>query len=264
MEEEGGESIGHIRAVIAHGTLMIAAFALFLPLGALLARHKWAFGRKQGGISKLWFMSHVGSQALGAAAALAGLIIALVTFGDDGSEELWHPHKVIGIVAVAMVLFQALAAAAKPRIGSKARTAWNIFHHNWGRLAVLLGIANLFIGSVLVNQIYEQPLWAYAGATLGLVGLFFVLFLLLEPLKMRLQRRGRYSAATHAYAPKGATIDKQEAYAHDHDYDGFGNTNATANTAGNANNGNVFYAEGGPARLPADMEVGLTDHPVRR
>ncbi len=49
MEEEGGESIGHIRAVIAHGTLMIAAFALLLPLGALLARHKWAFGRKQVG-----------------------------------------------------------------------------------------------------------------------------------------------------------------------------------------------------------------------
>lgn len=29
---------------IAHGALMAAAFLLLMPAGALLARHKWAFG----------------------------------------------------------------------------------------------------------------------------------------------------------------------------------------------------------------------------
>ncbi len=37
------------RAAIAHGAMMIVAFAILMPLGALLARHKWLFGRKEVG-----------------------------------------------------------------------------------------------------------------------------------------------------------------------------------------------------------------------
>lgn len=35
-----------MRAVLAHGALMLLAFIFFFPLGALMARHKWLAGDK--------------------------------------------------------------------------------------------------------------------------------------------------------------------------------------------------------------------------
>eukprot|EP00879_Flechtneria_rotunda_P005969 GHRR01006276.1.p1 GENE.GHRR01006276.1~~GHRR01006276.1.p1 ORF type:complete len:490 (+),score=119.55 GHRR01006276.1:235-1704(+) len=35
------------KAVLAHGALMLLAFIVFMPLGALVARHKWLFGNKE-------------------------------------------------------------------------------------------------------------------------------------------------------------------------------------------------------------------------
>jgi hypothetical protein len=58
---------------------MLLAFAALMPLGALLARHKWLFGDKQaGGIKPSWFQGHRGIQITALLAALAGFIIALV------------------------------------------------------------------------------------------------------------------------------------------------------------------------------------------
>ena len=39
-----------------HALLMLAAFALLMPLGALFARHKWMFGRDSKTVSSwAWF-----------------------------------------------------------------------------------------------------------------------------------------------------------------------------------------------------------------
>lgn len=44
----GGEAPVKSNAMMrAHGALMLVAFAGLMPLGVLLARHKWAFGRKE-------------------------------------------------------------------------------------------------------------------------------------------------------------------------------------------------------------------------
>jgi hypothetical protein len=59
---------------------MLLAFAALMPLGALLARHKWLFGDKAaGGIRPSWFQGHRGIQITALLAALAGFIIALVS-----------------------------------------------------------------------------------------------------------------------------------------------------------------------------------------
>jgi hypothetical protein len=59
---------------------MLLAFAALMPLGALLARHKWLFGDKAaGGLKPSWFQGHRAVQVTALLAALAGFIIALVS-----------------------------------------------------------------------------------------------------------------------------------------------------------------------------------------
>lgn len=43
----GGAGGGASTAILAHAVLMLAAFGGLMPLGAILARHKWAFGRQE-------------------------------------------------------------------------------------------------------------------------------------------------------------------------------------------------------------------------
>lgn len=61
MNQQAGDAIllkpvirglGHSTWIYLHGALMLAAFALLLPLGALLARHRWMFGRDPRTVSR--------------------------------------------------------------------------------------------------------------------------------------------------------------------------------------------------------------------
>jgi hypothetical protein len=66
-------------AAAAAGALMLLAFAALMPLGALLARHKWLAGDKTvGGLRPHWFQGHRAVQVTAVLTALAGFIIALV------------------------------------------------------------------------------------------------------------------------------------------------------------------------------------------
>jgi hypothetical protein len=61
---------------------MLLAFAALMPLGALLARHKWLAGDKAaGGLKASWFQGHRAVQCSAVLAALAGFIIVLVSLG---------------------------------------------------------------------------------------------------------------------------------------------------------------------------------------
>jgi hypothetical protein len=57
---------------------------------------------------------------------------------------------VLGIIVIGLIGTQALGALLlRPRPGARLRGAWNLWHHNWGRLALSAALANLFIGCVL-------------------------------------------------------------------------------------------------------------------
>ena len=48
---------------VIHGALMAAAWVLLLPLGSLVARHKWVFGEAKLWGAHLWFRLHLTLQA---------------------------------------------------------------------------------------------------------------------------------------------------------------------------------------------------------
>jgi hypothetical protein len=67
---------------------------------------------QKGGISPTWFFLHRGLQLLAVLLALAGFIMALVSFkvgwGVDSAtpHSLYNPHRIMGVVVMGLVLVQ--------------------------------------------------------------------------------------------------------------------------------------------------------------
>lgn len=53
-----------------------------------------------GGLSPLWLLLHVGLMVSGVLLGLAGMIVALVSFGSDAPGAASSAHQVLGLIAV--------------------------------------------------------------------------------------------------------------------------------------------------------------------
>ncbi|KAL6755510.1 hypothetical protein V8C86DRAFT_2676230 [Haematococcus lacustris] len=138
--------------VIAHAILMLLAFVLIMPTGVLLARHRTLFINKALAGKAVWFHAHVACQLLAVACFVASVAIALSSFGDGipaNVKDIGDAHYVIGIVIIALIGVQVLLAmGARPAPSSPRRALWDLVHHNWGRVTLLLAWANCFLGIV--------------------------------------------------------------------------------------------------------------------
>jgi hypothetical protein len=56
-----------------------------------------------------------------------------------------------------MVLAQVVIGRVRPALGSKSRNCWNVVHTYWGWITVLGGIANVFVGIVLMHNWMVGP-----------------------------------------------------------------------------------------------------------
>ena len=144
-----------------HGVLAVVGWGALVPAGVALAR-----------FDPFWFYAHVAAQGLG---SVVGVLAVVAGFKLDDDEGPVAAHKAIGIVVVVGAGLQATALLARPAKETKARRYWNWYHHNVGRAAVALGVANIFYGLSLANERQE---WSYVYGIF--VGIFAVVFLVLE------------------------------------------------------------------------------------
>ena len=145
--------------------LAVVRWGALVPAGVALARF---FKR----LDPFWFYAHVAAQGLG---SVVGVLAVVAGFKLDDDEGPVAAHKAIGIVVVVGAGLQATALLARPAKETKARRYWNWYHHNVGRAAVALGVANIFYGLSLANERQE---WSYVYGIF--VGIFAVVFLVLE------------------------------------------------------------------------------------
>eukprot|EP00192_Tetraselmis_astigmatica_P009918 CAMPEP_0117662012 /NCGR_PEP_ID=MMETSP0804-20121206/7835_1 /TAXON_ID=1074897 /ORGANISM="Tetraselmis astigmatica, Strain CCMP880" /LENGTH=823 /DNA_ID=CAMNT_0005468901 /DNA_START=836 /DNA_END=3307 /DNA_ORIENTATION=- len=131
--------------MVLHGALMVLGWATLLPIGVILAhtmRHT----------APLWFNLHRGVQWSGLLVTIGGLIVALVKFNPIATSGKQGAHAIIGLMVMVVGMLQPLNALFRPHPGEPNRKYWNILHIGLGRLAVMLGIANCFIGAILFND----------------------------------------------------------------------------------------------------------------
>lgn len=65
---------------------------------------------------------------------------------------------------------QMMAILARPNKESKARKYWNLYHHNTGRILIIIAIANIFYG---IHIAHEGSAWKI-GYGIVLAILFFI------------------------------------------------------------------------------------------
>jgi len=153
----------------AHGVLMFLGWGVIIPLGMLFARY---FRHLPGPI---WFDVHRVLQPLGYLIALVGFIIALIMV----KGQIAVPHGQFGISIMIVGFFQVLFAIFRPHKepGSHPTTARKCFEygHWWvGRLLVLAGIANVFVGIAQIGVGWPAVAFPVFGVFVGLLVLAVV------------------------------------------------------------------------------------------
>ncbi len=126
------------RLRVVHASLMILAWLVAAPAGALAARYFKHLGA-------LWFDAHRMLQGAAVAASLFGAAIVL---------GILHPsllnlgvHGTLGISVVLLSCFQPLNAIFRPgKTAGKPRAVWKRLHAAVGWLTVAGGALNCFVG----------------------------------------------------------------------------------------------------------------------
>jgi len=145
---------------LVHGSLMIAAWLIAAPAGALAARyfkHTGAF----------WFDAH---------RVLQGSAVVATVFGAAIALGILHPtilnlgvHGKLGICVVAFACFQPLNAFSRPaKTAGKTRAAWKRLHTAIGWSAIGAGALNCVVGAnMMIAMEGDSALAWYAVLSLA-------------------------------------------------------------------------------------------------
>ncbi|XP_074314904.1 cytochrome b561 and DOMON domain-containing protein At3g07570-like [Silene latifolia] len=156
-----------------HGALNMIGWGIFMPIGAIVARY---FRH----LDPVWFYTHTTVQILGFLFGVVGFMLGFVVEGFIKAEVTYH--KNIGITILIISCFQVLALLVRPQKKMKIRKYWNWYHHNAGRILIVLIISNIFYG---VRLGMEGPSWY--GTYAAIVAIMFVTAIVLE-VRLRRQR----------------------------------------------------------------------------
>eukprot|EP00899_Mesostigma_viride_P003516 jgi/Mesvir1/13165/Mv06129-RA.2 len=132
--------------LLRHAVLMVLAWAVLAPLGVASARflrHLLPTG---------WFQLH------------RALLVGALLVAGAGLQLVWTPqtrlnaplnHGQIGLLAMGLLLFNPLNGWLRPGTADVGRPLWRRIHVWAGRVALLLGLGNVYIG-MLVYGLHER------------------------------------------------------------------------------------------------------------
>ncbi|RDY06660.1 Cytochrome b561 and DOMON domain-containing protein, partial [Mucuna pruriens] len=127
----------------SHGVLNILGWGILIIMGAIVARYfkEW---------DPFWFYFHTTVQSLGFVLGVIGVISGLVL--DNQLHIDVSLHKALGIIILVLGCLQVMAFLGRPKKESKVRKYWNLYHHNMGRILIILAVANIFYGIQLGRE----------------------------------------------------------------------------------------------------------------
>lgn len=115
----------------------ILGWGILIIMGAIVARHfkQW---------DPFWFYFHASVQSLGFLLGVIGVITGIVLHNQLHIDV--NLHKTLGIIILILGCLQVMAFVGRPNKESKVRKYWNFYHHNLGRILIILAIVNIFYG----------------------------------------------------------------------------------------------------------------------
>ncbi|XP_071723298.1 cytochrome b561 and DOMON domain-containing protein At3g07570-like [Rutidosis leptorrhynchoides] len=125
-----------------HGILNAVGWGVLLPIGAMIARYLKHIG-------SYWLYAHSSIQLSGFTIGLAGIVSGLIL--NDRIDINVAKHKIIGLIVITLGCLQIIAILIRPSKDSKVRKLWNWYHHNVGRVLIVLAAFNVFYGVHLAH-----------------------------------------------------------------------------------------------------------------
>eukprot|EP00201_Polytomella_parva_P013235 CAMPEP_0175051630 /NCGR_PEP_ID=MMETSP0052_2-20121109/7917_1 /TAXON_ID=51329 ORGANISM="Polytomella parva, Strain SAG 63-3" /NCGR_SAMPLE_ID=MMETSP0052_2 /ASSEMBLY_ACC=CAM_ASM_000194 /LENGTH=421 /DNA_ID=CAMNT_0016315957 /DNA_START=307 /DNA_END=1572 /DNA_ORIENTATION=- len=203
------EEVVDEKAVRSHGALMTVAWSVFAPLGAIAPAHRWLFGGPRVMVFgyQLWFVVHVFCQFTSFMLCLASFILAFVKFGD-GNGNVYTAHVAVGCIVMALSILQILIAfALRPAPTHRLRRIWNFFHHNVGRLAIILAWTTIYLGiRVYHTSDFKGDMKPWIVANTVMIG-FAVLLYAFVSIVSATKSRGGYEAANKDLIPGDRNVE---------------------------------------------------------
>ncbi|KAF3007668.1 hypothetical protein E8E13_009037 [Curvularia kusanoi] len=163
LGNSNGSSGGNSNILMAHGVLASLAFLVFFPLGAIIMR----IGRFNGVLQ-----AHIATQVLSWLLFVTAFGLGLY-YGING-KYMSQAHPIIGIVLLAMLVFQPFAGWLHHRqfLRSGQRSAVSHGHIWTGRIAIILGMINGGLGLQLAS-VETRYVIAYSVVA-GVMGLAYI------------------------------------------------------------------------------------------
>ncbi|KAJ7252112.1 hypothetical protein B0H12DRAFT_1118540 [Mycena haematopus] len=160
------------RMVVAHAVFCAAGFALFLPLGVLLARYLRTF-------SPSWYTGHwIAQFGIAGPTILTGIILGFKASGPIG-YKLMDSHKQTGIAIFGLYCAQCIVGAlihyVKPKNATR-RPPQNYFHALFGLTIIALSMYQIRIGYKT-----EWPNYTGLGSVPSSVNTVWTLWVVVRP-----------------------------------------------------------------------------------
>jgi uncharacterized membrane protein len=157
---------------IAHGALMFVSWGIILQFGAFFARYAKPLP------NALWFKLHRIIQFAGFGIAVAGFILALVMVGSAAHFKTSNGHAQIGLTVMILGIVQIVVAVFRPNPASVGqnktiiRVLWEYSHWWIGRLALILAVANIFLGLATIKapKAYTIAYAVIVGISAAVIG----------------------------------------------------------------------------------------------
>ncbi|XP_022758767.1 cytochrome b561 and DOMON domain-containing protein At3g25290-like [Durio zibethinus] len=124
-----------------HGILNAVSWGILFPVGIMIARYIRTFESAD----PAWFYLHVFCQISAYAIGVAGWATGL-KLGSESPGVTYTGHRNIGIALFVLATVQIFALFLRPKKDHKYRFYWNIYHHSFGYMILVLGIVNVFKG----------------------------------------------------------------------------------------------------------------------
>lgn len=163
---------GFEKPSLAHASLMIIGWGLFLPTGVSAAhflKHR---------PNALWFKMHRIIQVIGLIIAITGWIVALATFDVFSSKGPSFNHGALGMTVMVLGILQPINAFIRPHPPKEGesrplkRLIWEIVHKCSGYLAILLALVTIIFGTFVISKEHGTTFRAIWGVTLAWVIIF--------------------------------------------------------------------------------------------
>jgi hypothetical protein len=151
-----------MRDDVTHGTLMLLAWGVLIPIAAAAPRMKFLLPNGR------WFIMH---QLLHLVGGVVFLVAVGLRFTNRDTREIDHakmyaPHRGVGIALIALWATQFASGALRPHEGatdghrlgcipSEWRSNWYFLHAVLGQLVVGFGALAVVMGAVLIGDKYK-------------------------------------------------------------------------------------------------------------